>query len=136
MRLETMLFASLGFSLLSLGALQREMLAQEPTVAQAVDKIVAQEQAEVQTLRQYSPLVETYIQLVRPDKELGAVPDGDRYFLGRAALAKGVELEPLIANGSSSSGTQKLLSSIPGFFSAEFLPRGFLQMISLDMEGF
>jgi len=136
MRLETILFASLGFSLLSLGALQREMLAQEPTVAQAVDKIVAQEQTEVQTLRQYSPLVETYIQLVRPDKELGAVPDGDRYFLGRAALAKGVELEPLIANGSSSSATQKLLSSITGFFSGEFLPRGFLQMIYLDMDGF
>lgn len=121
---------------MSLGALQREALAQEPTVAQALDKIVAQEQAETQTLRLYSPLVETYIQLVRPDKEMGAVPDGDRYFLGRAALAKGVELEPLIANGSSSSTRQKLLSSITGFFSAEFLPRGFLQMIYLDMDSF
>ena len=76
--------------------------AQEPTVAQAVDKIIAQEQAEVQELRQYSPLVETYIQLVRPDKELGSVPASDRYFLGRAELAQGVELEPLISgpNGS------------------------------------
>jgi hypothetical protein len=136
MRLGTILFASLGFSLLNLGALQRETFAQEPTVAQAVDKIVAQEQAEVQTLRLYSPLVETYIQLVRPDKELGAVPDGDRYFLGRAALAKGIELEPLITNGSSSSAKQRLLSSVTGFFSAEFLPRGFLQMIYLDMEAF
>ena len=136
MRLGTVLFSSLAVSLLSLGALQRDAFAQEPTVAQALDKIVAQEQAETQTLRQYSPLVETYIQLVRPDKELGAVPDGDRYFLGRAALAKGVELEPLIASGSGSSPKQKLLSSITGFFSAEFLPRGFLQMIYLDMDGF
>jgi len=38
----------------------------------------------------------TYIQKLRPDKDLGAVPDGDKYFLGRAELAKGVELEPLI----------------------------------------
>src|SRR5215471_6926737 len=98
-----------GLSLLSLTVWQAN------ATAQAVDKIVAQEQAEVQSLRRYSPLVETYIQLVRPDKELGAVPDGDRYFLGRAALGKGVELEPLIANGSGGSAKQRLLSSIGGF---------------------
>jgi hypothetical protein len=109
--------------------------AEETTVAQAVDKIVAQEQAEVQILRQYSPLVETYIQLMRPDKDLGAVPDGDRYFLGRAELAKGVDLEPLI-NGSNASGRQRLLSSVGSFFTTEFLPSGFLQMIYLDMDGF
>src|SRR5215467_11511803 len=124
MRFGTIILSSLGLSLLSLTVFQPSTAAEEPTVAQAVDRIVAQEQAEVQMLRQYSPLVETYIQLVRPDKELGAVPDGDRYFLGRAALGKGVELEPLIANGSGSSAKQRLLSSIGGFFSAEFLPRG------------
>jgi hypothetical protein len=136
MRLRTVFLCSIGTSLLSLAAFQSSAAAQELTVAQAVDKIVAQEQAEVQTLRQYSPLVETYIQLVRPDKDLGAVPDGDRYFLGRAALAKGVELEPLITNGSSSSAKQRLVSTVSNFFSAEFLPRGFLQMIYLDMDGF
>jgi hypothetical protein len=108
--------------------------AEETTVAQAVDKIVAQEHAEVATLRAYSPLVETYIQLVRPDKDLGAVPDGDRYFLGRAELAKGVDLEPLISGPSS--GKKSLLSSFGSFFSPEFLPLGFLQMIYLDTDGF
>ena len=116
-----------------LGAIPVTTAAQEPaTVTQAVDKIVAQEQAEIETLRQYSPLVETYIQTVRPDKALGAVPGGDRYFLGRAELDKGVQLEPLI-NGN---GKHKFLSSIGSFFSAEFLPRGFLQMIYLDVDGF
>src|SRR5487761_1463206 len=33
------------------------------TVDQVVDRIVAQEKAEMQMLHQYSPLVETYIQL-------------------------------------------------------------------------
>ena len=68
-------------------------------LTEVVDKIVAQEQAEMQSLRQYSPIVETYIQILRPNKDLGAVPKGDKYFLGRAELAKGVEIEPLI-NGS------------------------------------
>src|SRR5215510_11362758 len=136
MRLGIVRLFSAGFLLLGFTGFRPSTMAQELTVAQAVDKVVAQEQAEEQLLRQYSPLVETYIQLVRPDKELGAVPDGDRYFLGRAELAKGVELEALIANGSNSSAKQRLLSSVGGFFSAEFLPRGFLQMIYLDMDGF
>src|SRR5262249_57584612 len=112
MRLGSIFLSLLGLSLSSLTVWQPNAGAQEPTVAQAVDKVVAQEQAEVQALRQYSPLVETYIQLVRPDKELGAVPDGDRYFLGRAELAKGVELEPLIANGSTPSAKQTVLSTL------------------------
>jgi Peptidase family M48 len=107
--------------------------AEEPTTtAQVVDKIVAQERAEMNTIRRYSPLVETYIQTVRPDKALGAVPDSDKYFLGRAELDKGVQLEPLI-NGS---GKHKFLTSIGNIFSAEFLPRGFLQMIYVDEDGF
>ena len=106
---------------------------QQTTLAQVVDKIVAQEQAGVQSLRQYSPIVETYIQILRPTKAGGAVPNGDKYFLGRAELAKGVELEPLI------SGTRNKHNPFGGFgsiFSMEFLPRGFLQMIYLDMNGF
>ena len=102
------------------------------TVTSVVDKIVNQEQAEVQMLRRYSPLVETYIQTVRPDKEHGAVPDGDRYFLGRAELAKGVELQPLV----NDSGKRNLVLSVGRFFSSDFLPRGFLQMIYLDVDSF
>jgi hypothetical protein len=120
-------------AILALVAMPLGTAAQEPTTtAQVVDKIVAQERAELNTIRRYSPLVETYIQTVRPDKALGAVPDSDKYFLGRAELDKGVQLEPLI-NGS---GKHKFLTSIGNIFSAEFLPRGFLQMIYLDEDGF
>ncbi|HWO34013.1 MAG TPA: hypothetical protein VNO32_34890, partial [Candidatus Acidoferrum sp.] len=72
---------------------------QQPTLTDVVDKIVAQERAEVQSLRQYSPIVETYIQILRPTKDLGAVPNGDKYLLGRAEIAKGLEIEPMI-NGT------------------------------------
>ena len=70
---------------------------QQPTLTAIVDKVVAQEQVETQLLRQYSPIVETYIQILRPDKDLGAVPNGDKYFLGRAELSKGVEIEPMFS---------------------------------------
>jgi hypothetical protein len=121
-------------AVLALSAMPLTAAAQKLTNPnEVIGKIVAQEQVEVQLLRQYSPLVETYIQYVRPDKQVGAVPNGDKYFLGRAELARGVELEPL----ERPVGLKhKLSEGLRGFFSTEFVPRGFLQMIYLDMYGF
>ena len=119
---------------LALGALPLTAVPQQqPKLTEVVDKIVAQEQAEMQSLRQYSPIVETYIQILRPNKDLGAVPKGDKYFLGRAELAKGVEIEPLI-NGSRAK--HNMFAGLGSLVSMEFLPRGFLQMIYLDTNGF
>lgn len=118
----------LAFNAMPLAATQ-----QPTTMNEVVDKIVAQERVEIQLLRRYSPLVETYIQYLRDDKKLGDVPDGDKYFLGRANLANGVELEPLSRDASTK---QKFIGGLGEFFSTEFLPRGFLQMIYLDMDGF
>src|SRR5712664_197341 len=121
-------------AILVLGAMPVDAAAQQPaTVSEVVDKIVRQEQAEVQLLRQYSPLVETYIQNIRPDKQLGAVPNGDKYFFGRAELAKGVELEPLDHDAGMK---HKIFGGWASIFSTEFVPRGFLQMIYLDLNGF
>ena len=110
--------------------------AQQPATAldQVLDRIVAQEQAQVKLFRGHSPLVETYIQLLAPDKALGTVPNGDKYFLGRARLTNGVELVSL-ATGEGSGGQKGFLG---GIFSSsmEFLPEGFLQMIYLDAESF
>ena len=103
---------------------------QPSALNQVVDKVISQEQAEINSLRQYSPLVETYIQTMKPDKSLGSVPAGDKYFLGRAVLSKGVDLEPLNDNGKKLGGLGSFFS-----FGMEFLPRGFLQMIYLDTNG-
>src|SRR5215467_11626285 len=102
------------------------------TQAEVVDKIVAQEHAEIESLRQYSPLVETYIQIRRPDKHVGVAPGGDKYFLGRAVLAKGVDLEPVAHDTKTKHN--RLFGSFANFLSMEFLPRGFLQMIYPDMK--
>lgn len=119
---------------LALGALPLTAVAQQqPKLPEVVDKIVAQEQAEVQSLRQYSPIVETYIQILRPNKDVGAVLNGDKYFLGRAELGKGLEIEPLI-NGTRTK--HNMLGGLGSLVSMEFLPRGFLQMIYLDTSGF
>jgi len=87
----------------------------------------------MESLRRYSPLVETYIQLRHLDKA-GVAPSGDKYFLGRAVLAKGVELEPLAHDTRTKHNA--VVGGFANFLSMEFLPHGFLQMIYVDMNGF
>src|SRR5438309_7610319 len=125
---------SLKILVLALGAMPLAAAAQQQTpLTEVVDKIIAQEQAEVQALRQYSPIVETYIQMLRPSKDLGTVPNGDKYFLGRADLANGVELVPLVTGTRTK---HNMFGGLGSFFSMQFLPRGFLQMIYIDTNGF
>ena len=113
---------------------QSAVRSQQPLSTEAaLDRIIAQEQAEVGLVRQYSPLVETYIQYLRPDKQTGAAPDGDKYFLGRAELSRGVDLMPLDKDADIK---HKVLGGWSEFFTSQFLPRGFLQMIFLDMTSF
>jgi peptidase M48-like protein len=108
---------------------------QPRTMDQVLDRVINNEQRLYGQIRNYSPLVETYIQDLKADKDLGEVPAGDKYFLGRANFAKGVSLVPL--NDTSSKG-KKVFGSIGNFFSfaMQFLPDGFLQMIFIDTNGF
>ncbi len=128
------------FVILALSALPLTAAAQQNSaVDQVVDRIISQEQAEMNTLRPFSPMVETYIQNLKGDKDLGAVPAGDKYFMGRAVLSKGVDLEPLTEGDNTGGGARKkIFGGLGNLFSLsmEYLPRGFLQMIYLDTNGF
>ena len=59
--------------------------------------------------------------------------------MGRAILAKGVELEPL-TDGDETGGAsrRRCFGGLGNMFSLsmEYLPRGFLQMIYIDTNGF
>src|ERR1700726_279371 len=85
------------------------------TMDEVVDRIVNNENRLYGQISKYQPLVETYIQNLKPDKDLGYTPAGDKYFLGRAQFTKGVELIS---------------------FAMQYLPDGFLQMIFIDTNGF
>src|SRR5467141_1574174 len=105
------------------------------TMEEVIDRVITNENRANQQIKQYSPLVETYIQNLKPDKDLGYAPAGDKYFLGRADFSKGVSLVSLTDTNSKG---KKIIGSIGNFFSfaMQFLPDGFLQMIFLDANGF
>jgi hypothetical protein len=134
--------AAVGIFALILSGMGSLALAETPkpadqarTMEDVIDRVITNENRGSQGMRQYSPLVETYIQNLKPDKELGSVPAGDKYFLGRADFSKGVSLVSLTDVNTKG---KKIFGSIGNFFSfsAEFVPGGFLQMVFIDTNGF
>jgi hypothetical protein len=128
----------LGFVLVGSGTMASAAAAepqQARTMDQVIDRVITNENRLDQQIRQYTPLVETYIQNMKPDKDLGYVPAGDKYFLGRADFSKGVQLVSL---SNAESKGKKIFGSVGNFFSfaMQFLPDGFLQMIFIDTNGF
>jgi len=103
------------------------------TMDEVIQRIVLNESRTMNEITSHQPLVETYIQNLKEDKELGFIPAGDKYFIGRADFSKGVNLIPLSEGG----GKKKFgLGGIGRFFITPFLPEGFLQMIFLDNTSF
>jgi hypothetical protein len=106
------------------------------TIDQATDRVIAREHNEVATIRRFSPLIETYIQDMKPDKDMGAVPTGDHYYLGTADLSSGIMDHSMLASKKGMLGALKPISHLGEFFSSAYDPEVFLQMIYVDTTEF
>ncbi len=106
------------------------------TVDQAIDRIIAREHEEIATIRRFNPVIETYIQDMKPDKEMGAVPVKDHYFLGQADLSQGVVDRSMLDTKKGKLESFNPISHLSGMFSSSYIPDGFLQMIYIDTNGF
>src|SRR5271170_2958563 len=104
------------------------------TADQAIDLIIAREHDEISVIRQYSPIVETYVQDMKPDAEMGIVPVHDHYFLGQAELSKGIIDTSMLDKKKSKVSGFNPFSHLEGSSSA--VPHGFMQMIFIDVEHF
>jgi hypothetical protein len=131
-KLRCVLFLAV-FCAFSAGA--RGQRAASTAVQQTVARIVSRENEEMKVIRQYSPLVETYIQRAKTNEGGNWAPDGDHYFVGRAEFAAGLGVKSLDPRYAS------LFSRFAGEvnkvfdFETEFVPKGFLQMIYVDEDG-
>lgn len=98
---------------------------------QILDRVVEREHAFVAQMRHLHPLVETYIQDMKTDKELGEVPISDHYFLGRLNLTNGPADDSFMAQPGFKS---RFLGKLTSFYSMKFLPLGFAQMVLVDTD--
>src|SRR5580704_3279127 len=107
------------------------------TVNQAIDRMIAREHDENATVRRYNPIIETYIQDMKPDPQMGFIPVKDHYFLGQAILSKGVVDQSMLeGKGRHKIDEFNPLYHVSNFFTSNYVPAGFLQMIYLDTTSF
>jgi len=101
---------------------------------QVIDRVMEHEAQFVNNLRNYNPMVETYIQNMKADKELGAVPASDRYFLGRMSYQGKLDQKSFVQDQPGFfSRTYKKMT---GFMAVDYLPLGFAQMVLVDGRSF
>src|SRR5436309_14326412 len=81
-----------------------------PTIDQVVNVVIRRESDLLRNLLIRQPLVETYIQTLTNDPDLGAVPKQDHYFLGKLDMSRGVGSRSLIP-------APGLGKKVAGFFS-------------------
>jgi hypothetical protein len=102
----------------------------------AVNRIIARERFEINTIRRYSPLIETYIQEMRPDDVVGTTPFRDHYYIGQANLSKGIVDNSMISKHATLKQTLNPIVRLDDLFRPGWVPEGFLQMIYIDTKGF
>jgi Peptidase family M48 len=109
-------------------------MAPPTTMDQVVDRAIVREHALMDMLKNRTPLVETYLQNLKPDQQLGAVPSQDHYFLGRLDLTDSIDRRDYLTKDESFQ--KNLMGGVSKLFKFEYKPMGFSWMIFADREDF
>jgi hypothetical protein len=112
---------------------------QPPTVApttmdQVVDRAIVREHALISFLQTRTPLVETYLQNLQLDPQMGPAPREDHYFFGRLDLSDSVDRQDYLSKDSSFQS--HMLGGVTKLFKFEYKPIGFSWMIFADRDDF
>ena len=116
------------------GAVTSAPMAPPTTMDEVVNRAIAREHALMDMLKTRTPLVETYLQNLKPDPKLGPVPSEDHYFLGRLDLGESVDRRDYLSKDESFE--KNLLGGVTKLFKFEYKPMGFSWMIFADREDF
>jgi hypothetical protein len=111
-----------------------------------IDKAIVREKEVTKVVKERAPLVETYIQNMKPDPILLQVPESDQHFLARVDFAKVINDDQYKENKGNFQAKQSKLSffknslgALGGISSSlrlTFHESGFVQMILMDSNAF
>src|SRR6201986_1719924 len=110
-----------------------------PEQAALVQKAIAAEKVTIKQIQKHSPLVQTYIQNMRPDQVLYAVPESDQYLLGRVDFGKSItdtSYSEAPASKGLFKGSLKYVSGLTKGFKIQYISAGFMEMMFLDPISF
>ena len=127
---------------------QDNMPGRKPTAAQnaLIDKAILNEKEIVKTVKERAPLVETYIQNMKPDPILSQVPESDMHFLARVDFGKVINDDEYKDNKGNFQAKKSryaafkdsllALTSISNNLHLNFHESGFVSMILMDSNSF
>ena len=114
-------------------------LAPPTTMDQVVDRVIMREKELIKFLSPRTPIVETYLQNLTQDPQLGPIPQDDHYFLGRMDLSDSIDRSDYLqekVKGEGDGMEKRLLGGITKRFKFQYQPLGFSWMIFADRNEF
>jgi len=127
---------------------QDSLPGRKPNAAQyaLIDKAVLREKEVIKTVRERAPLVETYIQNMKPDPILSQVPVSDQHFLARVDFSKVINDDEYKNNKGNFQAKKSryqsfkdsitALTGISNSLHLTFHESGFTQMMLMDSNNF
>ncbi len=109
------------------------------TMDQVIDRAIAREKDLIKFLEPRTPVVETYLQNLQQDPQLGPIPQDDHYFLGRMDLSDSIDRSDYLKDkdkDKEESMEKRLLGGLTNKFKFQYQPLGFSWMIYADRNDF
>jgi hypothetical protein len=117
-----------------------------PAQSALLDKAIVREKTVIKVVKERAPLVETYIQMMKPDPVMRQVPESDEHFLGRVEFEKAIAGDDQFKKGPAPQEKQGKLGFFKGSLGflgglttslhLEFEPDGFTSMLLMDPRNF
>jgi hypothetical protein len=112
-----------------------------PQQQRLVQQAIAREKVIVKQIQKSTPIVQSYIQDVRPDTKLYQVPVSDQYMIGRVDFGKAFTADEYAQRQQAAAkgffrGSFHFMSDLTKAFHLENSPTGFMAMMFIDPNGF
>jgi hypothetical protein len=106
------------------------------TMDQVVNLFILREHGLIKMLSNRTPVVETYLQNLTSDPQLGPVPSDDHYFLGRLDMGETVDRKDYLKDDEKEGMQARLLGGFHKLYKVEYQPVGFSWMVYVDRTDF
>jgi len=105
------------------------------TMEDVVNLFIQHEHGLIKMLANRTPIVETYLQNLTLDPQLGPVPSEDHYFLGRMDMGETIDRKDYLKEEEKSM-QQRLMGGFQRLYKVQYQPLGFSWMVYADRTDF
>src|SRR5215831_20885079 len=99
------------------------------TMDQVVNLFIERERGLIKALANRTPVVETYLQNLTADPQLGPIPSEDHYFLGRLDMGETVDRKDYLKEEQKVGMQARLLGGFSKLYKVQYQPMGFSWMV-------